>query len=113
MLLWYVQRDIAYYHLGAYSARGYERKASFGLFWYALRHLAAAGFRWAGLGAGAGATGEGSDGLTRFKRGWSTGVREVYLCGRIFDCQKFDAAARIKSVGETTYFPAYRQGEFV
>jgi hypothetical protein len=34
--LWYTDRDVAYYHLGAYSERGYESEASFALFWRAL-----------------------------------------------------------------------------
>src|SRR5262249_3670472 len=38
MTLWYVQRDVAYYHLAAYGERGYELGASFGLFWTALQH---------------------------------------------------------------------------
>jgi hypothetical protein len=36
MLLWYIQREVAYYHLGAYSTRGYELRASYALFANAL-----------------------------------------------------------------------------
>ena len=46
MLLWFVQEDRAYYHLGAYDARGYEHHASFALFWIALKYFTGIGLRW-------------------------------------------------------------------
>lgn len=112
MLLWYVQGDIAYYHLGAYSARGYELRASFALFSYALEHFAQRGLRWLNLGAGAGSETSGASGLSRFKEGWSTGVRTAYFCGRIFDPQQYQEILSAKNVPPTKYFPAYRLGEF-
>ena len=51
--LWYIQGNVVYYHLAAYSDRGYELGASFALFWTALKHFAELGLRWAALGAGA------------------------------------------------------------
>ena len=114
MVLWYRQRDVAYYHLAAYSDEGYRQRASFPLFWLAFEHLAAGGVAWAGLGAGpsanAGAS-QGTDGLVRFKRGWSTGTRTTYLCGRIFRSETYQALARERGFEESRYFPAYRQGE--
>jgi hypothetical protein len=113
MLLWYIQRDVAYYHLGAYSRAGYELKASFALFDYALGYFARRGLRWANLGGAPGAsTGEEASGLGRFKQGWSTGTRTAYFCGRIFDAEKYDEIVRSKGIQTTTYFPAYRSGEF-
>ena len=112
MLLWYIQRDVAYYHLGAYSSAGYELKASFALFDFALGYFARRGVRWANLGGAPGArTGEAS-GLGRFKQGWSTETRTAYFCGRIFDAEKYDEIVRSKGIQRTTYFPAYRSGEF-
>ena len=110
--LWYVREGVGYYHLGAYSEEGYRLRASFALFWQAIEHFAAAGLRWLDLGAGAGATNDGSDGLTRFKRGWTNGARTAYLCGRIFDYEKYRRLADAKRVKEGDYFPAYRKGEF-
>lgn len=113
MLLWYVQDSIAYYHLGAFNEVGYRIGASFGLFWFALDYFSDLGLRRLDLGAGAGA-GDAADGLTRFKRGWSTGTRPVYFCGRIFDLSAYQAI--ISSTARppaTDYFPAYRKGEFV
>ena len=113
MLLWYVQGNTAYYHLGAYSERGYEMNASFGLFSYALDYFAQSGLRWLQLGAGAGIGPGGSSGLSRFKAGWATGSRTAYFCGKIFDQKKYDDLVRAKEdVSMTGYFPAYRTNEF-
>lgn len=112
MVLWYVQGEAAYYHLGAYSPEGYESNASFALFWTALDHFAAKGLRWLSLGAGAGAHGDGTDGLTRFKRGWSTGTRTAYFCGRIFNRDAYQRLLAQRGIESVNYFPAYRLGEF-
>ncbi|MBD0373812.1 MAG: GNAT family N-acetyltransferase [Pyrinomonadaceae bacterium] len=110
MLWWYRQGEVAYYHLGAYNEAGYRLRASFALFWRAIEYFAASGLRWLNLGAGAGLSAEGSDGLTRFKRGWATGTRTAYLCGRIFQPDKYRELAG--DAGGSNYFPAYRRGEF-
>jgi GNAT acetyltransferase-like protein len=112
MLLWYLQKDVAYYHLGAYSDKGYELRSSFALFWTAMKYFSAAGVRWVNLGAGAGVTNEGSDGLSRFKRGWSTGTRSSYLCGCVLNEEIYTELTRRRGVAESEYFPAYRSGEF-
>ena len=112
MTLWYVQNGVAYYHLGACTDEGYHLRATFALFRKALDHFAACGLTHANLGAGAGICTSPDDGLSRFKRGWSTTVRTAYLCGRIFDCEKYDQLTRMRGVGSNNYFPAYRWGEF-
>lgn len=112
MLLWYVQGDVAYYHLGSSSPRGLELYASFALFHFAITYFADKGLRWLDLGAGAGVRVEGSDGLTKFKRGWSNGSRIAYFCGRIFDREKYAEIVKDKGINATDYFPAYRKGEF-
>jgi hypothetical protein len=71
-----------------------------------MEHFAQAGVRWMALGAGAGTENDGSDGLTRFKRGWATETRTVYLCGRIF--QQSTYAALVGAQASTSFFPAYR-----
>jgi hypothetical protein len=109
--LWYVARGVAYYHLGAYSARGYELGASFALFDRGLERFAAEGVAWASLGAGAGLDGALDDGLTRFKRGWATATRTAYLCGRILQRAVYDELSAERSRPGTPYFPAYRAGE--
>ncbi|MGZ5434778.1 MAG: GNAT family N-acetyltransferase [Pyrinomonadaceae bacterium] len=112
MLLWYVQGSVAYYHLGAYSEQGYQLHASFALFSRALEEFAQRGIRWLDLGAGPGLKSSASDGLSRFKRGWSTGTRPAYLCGRIFNHSRYAQIVQATGVAPTDYFPAYRKGEF-
>lgn len=112
MVLWYLQGDVGYYHLGAYSPAGYELLTSFAIFWTAIEYFASTGLRWLDLGAGAGLQGDANDGLSRFKRGWSNANRMAYLCGRIFDKGEYAGIVEAKRAYETNYFPAYRKGEF-
>jgi lipid II:glycine glycyltransferase (peptidoglycan interpeptide bridge formation enzyme) len=108
MTLWYVQGDVAYYHLGAYSDRGYALRASFALFWQALELLQAERVRWLDLGAGPGLAADASNGLSRFKRGWATGTQTAYLCGRVFNRARYEQLLRARGRGAADYFPAYR-----
>ncbi len=111
MILWYVSGDVGYYHLGAYSALGYQLRASFALFWNAIEYFSTR-LRWLNLGAGAGIDNSGMDGLSRFKRGWSTETRMAFFCGRIFDNERYMEIVNTKRTFNTNYFPAYRNGEF-
>ena len=112
MLLWYGQGNRAYYHLGAYSGRGYELGASFALFDYSIKYFAERDFAWLNLGSGAGSVTSGDQGLARFKQGWSTGTRTAYFCGRIFDQSAYHQILETRGLPPTRYFPAYRAGEF-
>ena len=113
MIWWFVSGNVAYYHLGAYSDKGYELHASFALFWRAIELFKAEGLRWLNLGAGAGVGNNNpTDGLSRFKRGWSTGTRPTYLCCRIFDRVRYEQLVKSRGIQNTVYFPAYRTGEF-
>ena len=112
MVLWYEQDNRAYYHLGAYSARGYELRASFALFEYSIKYFAQRDLEWLNLGSEAGVGIGGTSGLSRFKQGWSTGTRTAYFCGRVFDQNKYGEIVKARSVGSTKHFPAYRAGEF-
>lgn len=110
--LWYVHSNIGYYHLGAYTDVGYELRASFALFWSAIKYFSEIKLSYLNLGAGAGIQSDGTDGLTRFKKGWSTGVKTAYFCAHIFDIHKYKEIIEIKNLTATDYFPAYRKGEF-
>jgi len=112
MLLWYQQDNRAYYHLGAYSAEGYDLRASFALFSHSIEYFAEQKIRWLGLGAGAGSGADSNSGLSRFKQGWATDTRAAYFCGRIFDREKYQQIVAAQNVAPTKYFPAYRVGEF-
>jgi len=111
MELAFIQAQVAYGHLSAYSEVGYELRASCALYWSTIEHLADT-VRWLNWGGGAGAKSDGMDGLSQFKRGWSTGTRTVYFCGRIFDHQGYAKIVKAKGIAATDYFPAYRKGEF-
>ncbi|PSB29500.1 GNAT family N-acetyltransferase [Chlorogloea sp. CCALA 695] len=110
--LWYVHSNVGYYHLGAYSDLGYQLRASFALFWSAIEYFSDIKLRWLNLGAGAGLKGTETDGLSRFKEGWSTGTRTAYFCCHIFDPRKYTQIMNEKDIPATEYFPAYRKGEF-
>jgi hypothetical protein len=112
IILWYVQGNVGYYHLGAYSDIGYQLKSSFALFWQAIEYYRSIGLHYLNLGAGAGVAEQQNDGLSRFKQGWSTETRMAYLCGKIFDRHKYAELVRAKGQPTTAFFPAYRAGEF-
>lgn len=109
MVLWMVNETTAYYHLAAYSDAGYELKASFAVFWHSLEAFAAEGIHYTALGGGAG-TFAASEGLSRFKQGWSNETRPAYLCGRILDRARYaELTARSGNRdSSSSYFPAYR-----
>jgi hypothetical protein len=106
--VWYRAGRLAYYHLGAYSDAGYAVGASFAIFDFALRYLAAAGVQWLDLGGAPGLEADRRDGLSRFKRGWATGTLPVYLCGRILNRPVYAALVDAAGGFDSTYFPAYR-----
>jgi hypothetical protein len=109
--LWYEQGEVGYGHLAALSPEGYRLGASYALLWSAIEYFAGR-VRWLHLGAGAGAGNAGDDGLTAFKRGWATGTRTAYFCGRVFDRQRYAEAANARGAPADDYFPAYRKDEF-
>jgi hypothetical protein len=109
--LWYVDGEVAFAHLGATNALGYETMASYQLCAFAIEALAAR-VHWLDLGAGP-SIGEParSQGLSEFKRGFATTTRPVFLCGRIFDRKLYD---RLAGPHDTdAYFPQYRADDIV
>ncbi len=107
--LWYVIGEVGYSHLSAYSSIGYKLRAAYALQWSAIEYFTGK-IRW--LNQGAGIKRDGTDGLSRFKRRWSTGTRTAYFCGRIFDHARYSEIVKVKGIIDTDYFPAYRKGEF-
>jgi hypothetical protein len=107
--LWYLQQNVVYSHLAAYTDRGYKLNSS-----YAIHSAVVEYFRskaqWIDLGAGAGTTAR-EDGLNRFKAGWSNGTRAAYFCGRILNPARYHALTQALYSDDTNYFPAYRAGE--
>ena len=108
--LWYIQDGVAYSHLAAFNVQGYELMAAYALYWTALQTFTAK-MRWLDIGAGAGTQENTDRGLTFFKRGWATGTKMAYLCGRIFNRPAYDQLTKTRCGRPTSYFPAYRQNE--
>jgi hypothetical protein len=67
---------------------------------------------WLSLGGGAGIRPTSENGLSYFKRGWSTGERPVYFCGRILEPNRYSELAGQYPTAGSAYFPIYRAGEF-
>lgn len=109
--IWFVQGEVGYSHLTAFSEAGYKLRAAYALYWFAIEHFHDK-VRWLDLGAGAGAKSDSKDGLSDFKRGWSTDTRTVYFCGRIFNRERYDEIVKAKGIVTIDYFPSYRNGEF-
>jgi hypothetical protein len=113
--LYFVQDGVAYSHLAAFSDAGYALGAAYALYWAAITTFCrtrADEITWIDLGAGAGSIGGASDGLTAFKRGWSPLTKTKYFCGRVFDRSRYDRLVSAAHQHGSSYFPAYRVGEF-
>jgi hypothetical protein len=109
--LWYLSGPVAYSHLMAQDDAGYEAGASYALYAAAVEHFASRA-AWLDLGAGAGVS-SATAGLTQFKRGFATGTRPVFFCGRIGDRDAYEAlAAQAGADSGELYFPAYRRADF-
>jgi hypothetical protein len=86
--------------------------AAYALYGAALEWFAGR-VRWLNLGGAAGSSvGDVTDGLTQFKRGWSTETRTAYFCGRIFNPEHYVALTGAADLPPGGHFPAYRAGEF-
>jgi hypothetical protein len=109
--LWYVQGDVAYAHLVGTSPRGYELQASYGLKLFILQYFAGQ-VRWADLGAVPGVNTDKDDGLSSFKRGWSSGTRTAFFCGKILNPAAYQELVHATKSENVGFFPAYRRGEF-
>jgi len=113
MDMWYLQHDVAYGHLAAYSERGYALRASYASKWQVLSYFSGKA-EYVNLAGRAGSDGkdESVNGLTRFKQGWSTGTLKTYFCGKILDPVAYAQLVRDKGAEGVRFFPSYRKGEF-
>ncbi|VGO21293.1 GNAT family N-acetyltransferase [Pontiella sulfatireligans] len=109
--LYYMQGNVVHCHLGAVSDKGYKVGAFYAMDYYAAKYFSGTA-RKLDLGGGAGLSGANSDGLSRYKKGWSSETHPVYFCGRITNSARYDALAPLQGQENTNYFPAYRFGEF-
>lgn len=109
--LYYIQGDVAYAHLSAFTEDGYSLGAPYALKWIAIQHLMKI-VRWINFGGGTNEQNIETDGLDLFKRGWSSKVGRSFFCGKINDQTKYQEAVKMSDVHQTNWFPAYRDGEF-
>jgi hypothetical protein len=107
----FVQNDVCYAHLAGFNSIGQELMASYAIYWTEIEYLADK-VQWLDWGGGVGIRNDGNDGLTQFKRGWSTETPTSYFCGHIFNRDKYDEIMADSGITATDYFPAYRKGEF-
>ena len=107
MLSWYIMNHHGYAHLCACNQLGYELGASFALIWHSIKYFSSK-VRWLDIGAGPDKPKDCGQGLVQFKRGWSSKTLPVFLCGRIFDNEKYEQIVSIKNKQNKQFFPAYR-----
>lgn len=105
MALWVRDPEVAYYHLGASNARGYESRAMYGIFAVALEHFESV--QMIHLGGAAGVTASEEDGLARFKRGFANRQLDAYFCGVCLDQERY--ASLCQNQQTASFFPAYRR----
>jgi hypothetical protein len=109
--LWMQHEGVAQSHLAAVNDQGYELMAAYALYVGAIQYFTGK-VRWLNFGAGAGLSIDATDGLTQFKRGWSTASRTAWFCGKILQPDAYASLTSETGKQGTNYFPAYRQGEF-
>ena len=109
--LWFVQGDVAYGHLAAFSDLGYGLRASYATKWTMLNYFMGR-VKWVDLAGSSGISVNEMDGLAKFKSGWSTTTNAAYLCERILRPDVYEALAGRRPTSTEGYFPAYRAGEF-
>ncbi len=105
-----LQKDVAHAHLAAFSPSGYRLGASYALDWFALDTLRDRAC-WIDWGGQPGPEQGAPDGLSRYKKGWSSTGRTTWLLGAILNRAAYTGVARSRDSG-SSYFPVYRQGEF-
>lgn len=103
---WMITGDTAYSHLAASSAQGYQLMASYALYFKAIDYFRGK-MRCINLGGCAGNQ-EKTDGLWKFKKGWSTHSSMAFLCKKIFDRANYETLTNSLNKENSSYFPAYR-----
>jgi hypothetical protein len=103
MSLWLEHQGVAYNHLGASAPEGYAAGAGYALYDAAIQHYHDRSVL--NLGGGAGLQDDATDGLARFKCGFSTGAVQAHLYGKVLDRSRYDTLSEGRS---TSFFPSYR-----
>jgi hypothetical protein len=101
--MFYVKDSTAYYHLSAQNDAGYASCAAYAMMDFALYDLNANGVQWVHLGSGSSAS--GIDGLSQFKRRWSTESRTSHLVKMTMNNEAYRTLSGQRTTG---FFPTYR-----
>ena len=108
--LYFRQDDVVHCHLGAANEIGYELGAFYAIDFSSIAYFSNK-VRYLNLGGGAGLVND-NDGVSLYKRGWSTETRITYFCGRINSPARYAEIIKNRGIAPNGYFPAYRKGEF-
>lgn len=111
MHLMLVSGDVVYGHLGAYSEIGYQVDASYALHAWEIEYFRGK-VEWIDWGGVPGVANDTQHSLGRFKKGFSSDARVVFLCGRILNAAAYQALEQRAGHSSKNYFPSYRLGEF-
>ena len=103
--LWIQHENIVWSHLAATSELGYASSAAYAVYDYSIRFFSG---RLINLGGAAGVDDAQTDGLARFKAGFSNRQHDAYLCGAVLDAGKYQALCAERELPAGEYFPAYR-----
>ena len=112
--LWLTWNNKTMLHLTAANDEGYQTRAAFGLFDFAIHHFE--GAETINLGGAADvseARSPGSDGLpglARFKSGFASGTLRSWICGTVVDRAANEKLCESMAINaeRALYFPAYR-----
>jgi hypothetical protein len=109
--IFFIQGDVAYSHLSAFTDKGYELGASYAIKWKAIEHLRKF-VKIINFGGGVKREKSMTSGLELFKKGWSNRIEAAYLCGKILNPNLYSSITELKYKTGSQWFPAYREGEF-
>ena len=105
--LWITSAAGSYSHLAASSAEGYASGAAYAAYAFSLDRLSGLGP--IDLGGVADSTAGGSDGLAKFKQGFSNGETTNMICGKVLRPEVYDALCGAADRSDSNYFPFYRR----
>jgi len=105
-----IHDNVAYGHLMGISELGHKLGVTYPIYWTHLEYLKGK-TRWVNWGGVSGIINDASNGLAKFKKGWSTEKRIAYFCGKILNKRKYQSLNVLSGEVENKYFPPYRIGE--
>ena len=109
--LYYIQGNIAYSHLSAFTQQGYDLGAPYAGKWFSINHLQSI-VRWVNYGGGTASKNSEISGLDEFKHRWSSTTGKAYYCGKILNRKIYDTIIESKGAVKKDWFPVYRSGDF-